>query len=216
MMRSKKIFIYLLFSAMILTACSKTSPLSNEKQSIQNNFNDFSTETNNDENKLIQEPIDDAIARATKKPFGVKISPDNSPVSPEKFSGYHTGVDFETFPNEAELDINIYAICAGPIILKRYVSGYGGVIVQQCALDNDNVTVVYGHLRLSSISSELNQILKQGQQIGMLGQGFSAETDGERKHLHLGIHKGQTINLLGYVETSNLLDEWIDPITLIK
>ena len=201
---------------MILTACSKTSPLSNEKQSIQNNFNDFSTETNNDENKLIQEPIDDAIARATKKPFGVKISPDNSPVSPEKFSGYHTGVDFETFPNEAELDINIYAICAGPIILKRYVSGYGGVIVQQCALDNDNVTVVYGHLRLSSISSELNQILKQGQQIGMLGQGFSAETDGERKHLHLGIHKGQTINLLGYVETSNLLDEWIDPITLIK
>jgi len=216
MMRSKKIFIYLLFSAMILTACSKTSPLSNEKQSIQNNFNDFSTETNNDENKLIQEPIDDAIARATKKPFGVKISPDNSPVSPEKFSGYHTGVDFETFPNEAELDINIYAICAGPIILKRYVSGYGGVIVQQCALDNDNVTVVYGHLRLSSISSELNQILKQGQQIGMLGQGFSAETDGEKKHLHLGIHKGQTINLLGYVETSNLLDEWIDPITLIK
>ena len=201
---------------MILTACSKTSPLSNEKQSIQNNFNDFSTETNNDENKLIQEPIDDAIARATKKPFGVKISPDNSPVSPEKFSGYHTGVDFETFPNEAELDINIYAICAGPIILKRYVSGYGGVIVQQCALDNDNVTVVYGHLRLSSISSELNQILKQGQQIGMLGQGFSAETDGEKKHLHLGIHKGQTINLLGYVETSNLLDEWIDPITLIK
>ena len=201
---------------MILTACSKTSPLSNEKQSIQNNFNDFSTETNNDENKLIQEPIDDAIARATKKPFGVKISPDNSPVSPEKFSGYHTGVDFETFPNEAELDINIYAICAGPIILKRYVSGYGGVIVQQCALDNDNVTVVYGHLRLSSISSELNQILGQSQQIGMLGQGFSAETDGERKHLHLGIHKGQTINLLGYVETSNLLDEWIDPITLIK
>ncbi|NTU99252.1 hypothetical protein HGA64_04600 [Candidatus Falkowbacteria bacterium] len=41
-------------------------------------------------------PISDALSRVTKKPFGIKVSPKNSSVSPERFTGYHTGVDFET------------------------------------------------------------------------------------------------------------------------
>ena len=39
------------------------------------------------------EPIGQTEERITKKPFGIKISPENSPISPERFSGYHTGID---------------------------------------------------------------------------------------------------------------------------
>src|SRR5438105_13240780 len=39
-------------------------------------------------------PLENAQTRVTKKFFGTKVSPGNSPVTPERFSGYHTGVDF--------------------------------------------------------------------------------------------------------------------------
>lgn len=162
------------------------------------------------------EPINNARARVTKKPFGIKVSPDNSPVSPEKFEGYHTGVDFEIFAGEENADISIYAICTGPLTFKNHAKGYGGVAVQQCILDNNDVIVIYGHLKLSSISANLNQTLNQGQQIGILGQGYSKETDGERKHLHLGIRNGTVINLLGYVRDPDRLDEWIDVLTMLS
>ena len=204
---SKKIFIYILFSAFILSACTTTPSLPTEKQDDQIQISHIAIET---------EPINNARARVTKKPFGIKVSPENSPVSPERFYGYHTGVDFEIFSGEEDTDISIYAICTGPLILKRYVSGYGGAAVQQCTLDNNDVSVLYGHLKLSSISAELDQTLNQGMQIGILGQGYSKETDGERKHLHLGIHKGKTVNLLGYVQDPGSLNEWIDALTLIK
>jgi hypothetical protein len=48
--------------------------------------------------------------------------------------------------------------------------------------------------------------------LGILGKGYSGETNGERKHLHLGFHKGNGINLLGYVNTQEqLIDGWLDP-----
>ena len=187
-----------------------------EKQDDQIQTSNLVIETPEDKNGLIPEPVNNALARVTKKPFGIKVSPKDSPVTPEKFYGYHTGVDFEIFSDEEESDISIYALCTGPLILKRHASGYGGVAVQQCTLDNSDVTVIYGHLKLSSISANLNQTLNQGMQIGILGQGYSKETDGERKHLHLGIHKGKTINLLGYVQDPGSLDEWIDVLTTLS
>lgn len=69
---------------------------------------------------------------------------------------------------------------------------------------------MYGHLRLSSILFKENTSLTQGEKIGVLGRGFSKETDGERKHLHLGIHKGSVVNLKGYVSQKKQLDQWID------
>ncbi len=213
---SKKIFIYILFSAFILSACTTTPSLPTEKQDDEVQTSHIAIETPEDKNGLIPEPINNAQARVTKKPFGIKISPENSPVTPERFYGYHTGVDFEIFSGEEESDISIYTICTGPLTFKRHANGYGGVAVQQCTLDNSDVIVIYGHLKLSSIYAELNQTLNQGQQIGILGQGYSKETDGERKHLHLGIRKGKIINLLGYVRDPGRLDEWIDVLTLIK
>lgn len=40
-------------------------------------------------------PIAEFEKRITKKPFGIYITPQNSPVQPERFTGYHTGVDVE-------------------------------------------------------------------------------------------------------------------------
>jgi hypothetical protein len=59
-------------------------------------------------------PISSAAKRITKKPFGLKVSPTDSPVKPERFSGYHTGTDFEILPGEENKDVPIYAICNGP------------------------------------------------------------------------------------------------------
>jgi len=216
----KKILVLVFSSAFLLSGCSATSLLQTQEQSAQietkNSLDDITTQTNEDKKGMISEPINNALARITKKPSGLKVSPDHSPINPEKFSGYHTGADFEIFPEEEKTEVNIYSVCAGPLILKKYVSGYGGVAVQQCIINNGDVTVIYGHLKLSSILAELNQELSPGNKIGILGQGSSQETDGERKHLHLGIHKGKTITLLGYVESQDLLSEWIDPAILIK
>ena len=155
-------------------------------------------------------PIDRALERVAKKPFGIYITSQNSPVQPERFSGFHTGVDFETFADEQDKDVPVYAICTGITLLKEWASGYGGLVVQSCQLANQDITVIYGHLNLASVGTAKNLLMSAGEKIGNLGKGFSQETDGERKHLHLGIHKGRSINILGYVQNSSELSNWMD------
>ncbi|MFH0930074.1 MAG: M23 family metallopeptidase [Candidatus Moraniibacteriota bacterium] len=155
-------------------------------------------------------PLGRATERVTKKPFGVYITPKTSPVQPEGFQGFHTGTDFEIFPEELNSNVPVRAICAGKIAMKKTASGYGSVLVQNCNLDNEPVTVIYGHIRLASISKKAGDTLSAGDEIGILGKAYSSETDGERKHLHLGIHKGSTINIRGYVNTEAELSGWID------
>lgn len=156
-------------------------------------------------------PLDRSGDRVTKKKFGTYVTPQNSPVQPEKFQGFHTGVDFETFSDEASKDITVHAICSGKLSLKEYASGYGGVAVQNCTLDSNPITVIYGHLKLASISAKVGEDLNAGDSLGLLGKGYSSETDGERKHLHLGIHQGTGVNILGYVQKQSQLSDWIDP-----
>lgn len=161
-------------------------------------------------------PLDQWTERHTKKILGTKVSPKNSPVSPEKFTGYHAGADFETFPSEKDTEIPVRAICAGKLVLKKRATGYGGVAVQRCRIDNQEVTVVYGHLKLESISAKTDSTLEMGQTIGLLGKGFSTETDGERKHLHLSIHIGTMVDIRGYVATSGELKQWLDPLRYLE
>jgi murein DD-endopeptidase MepM/ murein hydrolase activator NlpD len=160
--------------------------------------------------KQLTAPLADAAGRVTKKPFGIKVSPTDSPVQPEKFSGFHTGVDFEIKAGEENADVPVVAACDGTAVYRNYVSGYGGVFVQSCKLDGQDVTVLYGHLRLASIGKKVGSAVKAGEQLGVLGKGYSTETDGERKHLHLGIHKGKAVNLKGYVQTQAELGGWLD------
>jgi murein DD-endopeptidase MepM/ murein hydrolase activator NlpD len=138
--------------------------------------------------KAFVEPIDDALAR----------------------------VDFETTPEEQSKDVPIRAACDGTLALKKFATGYGGVAVQRCTLGDAEVTVIYGHLRLTSITAKVGQTLKQGDAFAVLGTGFSKETDGERKHLHLGIHKGSIIDIKGYVQDPAALAGWIDAQALLQ
>ena len=156
-------------------------------------------------------PIDRALERVTKKTFWLKVSPGHSPVSPEKFSGYHTGVDFETTEDEKDREVTIRAICTWPLLMKKWATGYGGVAVQKCQIDAQDVTIIYGHLKFESITTAINTPLSAGDKLGILGLGYSHKTDGERKHLHLAIHKWTTVNILWYVQNSSELNQWIDP-----
>lgn len=156
-------------------------------------------------------PLDQAGKRVTKKPFGIFITPKDSPVQPEKFRGYHTGTDFEIFPEESKADVSVRAVCPGTLAVKRSASGYGGVAVQRCELGGGPVTVVYGHLALGSVTADIGESVEQGDVIGLLGTAGSADTDSERKHLHLGIHKGEIIDIRGYVSDKRMLDQWLDP-----
>lgn len=149
--------------------------------------------------------------RVTKKTYGQYITPQNSPVSPERFTGYHTGADFEIFPEELNIDVPVHAVCAGTLKLKETASGYGGVAVQNCELNGQAITVIYGHLKLTSITKKAGENLDAGETLGILGSAYSTETDGERKHLHLGFHKGTSTNIKGYVSLENQLSDWIDP-----
>ena len=162
-----------------------------------------------------QPPLDRISERVTKKTFGMYITPQNSPMQPEKFKGYHTGVDFEVFPDEENKTIPVSAICEGKLLVKKYASGYGGVVVQSCKFKQNEITVIYGHLLLSSVIKKAGSNLTMGETIGVLGA-KSQETDGERKHLHLGVHLGTAINILGYVSNKAQLKDWEDPLQLFS
>lgn len=161
-------------------------------------------------------PIEKWPERVTKKTFWLKVSPKNSPVSPEKFSGYHTGVDFEILEWEENTDIIIKAICSGPLLMKKWATGYGGVVVQKCERDTEVITVVYGHLKLASIEAAINTELRAGDTLGILGKWYSSETDNERKHLHLSIHKWSVVNIRGYTSSEWELSQWINPLEVLK
>lgn len=163
-----------------------------------------------------QMPMDRANERITKKPFGKFVTPKNSPVSPEKFYGFHTAVDFEIFPEEENVNVAIGAVCSGKLLEKRMATGYGGVAVQSCQLEEIPITVIYGHLKLDSIKTREGDNINVRETLGILGKGYSIETSGERKHLHLGFHKGEKINILGYVSSESELSNWIDPMLFLK
>ncbi len=184
--------------------------ISNIQQAIDNNQNSTDNEQQIQNSAQTFDPIANALSRITKKPFGIFITPKTSPVQPERFQGYHTGSDLETTSEEQNTDVSVMAFCEGKLLEKKIASGYGGVAVESCLLEGQNVTVVYGHLRLSSITAKVGNQLKSGDFLGKLGKGFSSETDGERKHLHLAIHKGSSINILGYVQSKAQLSEWLD------
>lgn len=161
---------------------------------------------------LFAEPIAEFRERITKKFFGTYITPANSPITPERFTGYHTGVDVEY--TDITSDVPVFAIADGAIITSEYASGYGGVMVIKHAISGKTLYAVYGHLRPSSMLKVGTKVI-QGEQIAVLGTGYSQETDRERRHLHFGISKTNTI--LGYVASKSELEaNWIDPLSFYK
>jgi len=158
---------------------STDTPAGDNKNSSQNIPNATEPAQNNQDIVTKQNPsgfvppLDRAAERVTKKPFGIYITPKTSPVQPEKFQGFHTGTDFEIFPEELNIDVPVRAICSGKIAVKRSADGYGGVLVQNCTLDNQAATIIYGHLKLTSISKNAGDTLNAGDQLGILGKAGS-------------------------------------------
>ncbi len=155
-------------------------------------------------------PVDNFKDRITKKKFGQYITKANSPVQPERFSGYHTGVDVEF--TDVSTDVPVKSVADGTVVYSGTASGYGGVLAIQHKIDDKDILAIYGHLDPKSIKPK-GSTVKKGEQIATLGDNQSTETDGERKHLHLAFVKGSTVSLKGYVQTQSELDDWIDPLT---
>lgn len=155
-------------------------------------------------------PINQFKQRVTKKFFGTFVTPGNSPVSPERFTGFHTGVDVEYA--DVTDNVPVFAIADGMVVTSEYALGYGGVIVIKHEASGRTLFAIYGHLRPESLV-KTGRAVTRGEKIGVLGTGYSRETDGERRHLHFGVANSNTI--LGYVSSkAALLATWIDPLSL--
>lgn len=157
-------------------------------------------------------PIAEFRQRVTKKPFGIYIDPKTSPVQPEKFAGFHTGVDVE-YEDVAD-NVPVIAIADGTVVLSKQASGYGGVVAIKHSIQGKEVIAIYGHLDQTSLP-RTGATVKTEQQIGILGDGGTPETDGERKHLHFGIHTGDNIDISGYVQSQEELSAWLNPLEVI-
>ncbi len=161
----------------------------------------------------LQEPIAELASRVTKKSFGTFVTPDNSPVQPERFTGYHNAVDVEY--GDIAGDVLVRAIADGTVVVSRTADGYGGVVAIQHTIDNQPMIAIYGHLDQTSMIRD-GATVAAGEQIGILGDGGTPETDGERKHLHFGLLPGTTVDLRGYVQDKSELSAWRDPLMLFK
>lgn len=157
----------------------------------------------------LTEPVSDFKKRVTKKPFGIYITPQNSPISPERFMGFHTGADAEY--QDVIVDVPVYAVSDGKVVLSEIASGYGGVFMIEIDLSGSKHTVLYGHIRPSALP-KVGQKVVRGEQIAVLGTGYSSETDGERRHLHFAILTDSSLNIKGYVSTKSQLSSWLDPL----
>lgn len=156
-------------------------------------------------------PVADFSNRITKKPFGIYITPATSPVQPERFTGYHTGTDIEY--QDVSTDVPVYAIADGKVVLSKTASGYGGVFLVEIEIDGAKHNILYGHIRQSSLPKVGTQI-KKGDQLAVLGTGYSSETDGERRHLHFAVLSANRLDIKGYVQNKSQLSGWIDPVSL--
>ena len=165
---------------------------------------------------------DAPLQRAGQRPvalrFGMHVTPDpkTNPIDPpERFEGYHAALDFETFAEELESDVPVYAICDGEVYFSGFAAGYGGLLVQRCTISGESVTVIYGHLDGGDELVKKGTVLYAGDPLGKLADPHSHWSDGNRKHLHLGIHRGDKIDERGYVQAEAELAEFLDPATVL-
>lgn len=166
------------------------------------------TETPTQVAEMVHEPVPGFVSRITTKPFGLYVSPQSSPVDPERFTGYHCGADAEYA--DVTGVVPVVALAAGTVVRSGEADGYGGFVVIRHTLSGATYRVIYGHLKPYDLPV-VGDTVAGGQRLGELGAGYSSETDNERRHLHLGIHKGDGATIKGYVQGKQELDEWVDP-----
>ena len=149
-------------------------------------------------------PVKNFFQNQAVNPFGVFRS--------NRFVGYHSGVDVEIDPSDLYKKVPVYAIYDGEVKKVELAAGYGGVVAIEHDLGKLSLMGIYGHLRLWDINVKEGQKITAGYLIGYLGADASAETDGERKHLHFGLFKGEDVDIKGYVDSlAELKRNWLSP-----
>ncbi|WP_257147899.1 SH3 domain-containing protein [Bacillus thuringiensis] len=73
----------------------------------------------------------------------------------------------------------------GKVTRSYYSTSYGNVVFVSHNINGETYTTVYAHLKSRSVSN--GQTIKQGQQVGFMGQ--TGQATGQ--HLHFEIHKGE-------------------------
>lgn len=155
------------------------------------------------------DPVAQFKDRISKKTFGMYITPDTSPVDRDRFAGFHTGVDAEF--TDTTVDIPVSAITDGMVVLSKWATGYGGVVVIRHIIMDIPVFALYGHLDPASLVT-VGTPVSPGQRLGILGDDHSEETDDVRKHLHFSLYAGEKMDVRGYVPAETDLANWMDPL----
>lgn len=146
-------------------------------------------------------PVDEYIARRNLKAFGEYIQ--------DRFTGYHVADDIE-FTDIMEA-VPVRAIADGEVLEKKeFISGYGGVARILHHVNGEQVTAIYGHLDFDGVELQEGDQVTKGQVIARLGE-KGPKTDGERKHLHFGLYKGDERRINGYEASASSVDTWINP-----
>jgi murein DD-endopeptidase MepM/ murein hydrolase activator NlpD len=153
-------------------------------------------------------PIEDFYENQTVRRFGEFFE--------EPYRGFHTGTDVEVDSARADAPVPVYAMTDGEVAFSQFVKGYGGVVVIDHGEEEIPLYGIYGHLRLSDLSISLGDRVRGGARVGFLGDAFSVETDGERKHLHFGLYTKSPYELVGYVDDTDALSRWQDPTEFLK
>lgn len=164
-------------------------------------------------------PVDGYYERQTVKGYGVLVDdayhaarrelfPNNG--FQNQFTGYHAAADVEFYqPEYSGKDVPVRAVAAGEVMYYGTVAGYGGVMVIRHT-EPEVVTTLYGHVTRPTV--RVGDRVAAGQTIAYLGESFTAETSGARKHLHFGVHKGPALDLAGHEQSAAQLQaEWYDP-----
>ena len=116
-------------------------------------------------------PLENYWQRQTLKPFAKLVDPDfyidRERLFPNRFYGYHAGVDLEVLPGEDEMALPVYAVGSGVVDFVGPVSGYGGVILQY--LDASKITALYGHVKIAGLKPRSGTRVTAGEKLTVLG-----------------------------------------------
>lgn len=163
--------------------------------------------------KELYYPLTNYAARITNRGYGKAVTPSDSASFPcgGNFSGVHTGDDLEVTTDELSAEVPVYAVATGTVRQVGTVGGYGGLAIIEHVLAGQTVTAYYGHIALPKTTIKVGDVVSPGQQLSVLGTACSAQTAGERKHLHFAIHSGTAIDVKGYVVNQTLVRNWLNP-----
>lgn len=165
-------------------------------------------------------PLPDFASRISLNPFGRHFSSSSTPRSdyPDRvcpnntlYNGYHTASDLEVSQSEDTKQVPVYAIAGGTVRFAESARGYGGLIIIRFNYHWQSYMAIYGHIDIRTLRVKFGKEVKAGQILANLAPPCSIYSGNNRKHLHFGIHKGQSLDTRGYVPTSGQLNQWLDP-----